>query len=118
MEHTRSVNGRQYRLWGFAELAEHKLALYVGLSERSRPAGVSQRDQNVSHLMVFAPGVRVRLPAEPYYFKLSPSFTTLESYPFAVPTEPRPLPPKTGLAPTMKSATHRVSASIRTARTT
>src|SRR6266446_10971770 len=54
-------------------------------------------------------GVRVCLPAEPYSFKISPSFTTLESYPFAVPTEPRPLPPKTGRAAMTKSATHRSS---------
>src|SRR5258708_1377141 len=52
-------------------------------------------------------GVRVCLPTEPYSFKISPSFTTLESYPFAVPTEPRPLPPKTGRAPMTKSPTHR-----------
>src|SRR4051794_22381866 len=36
-------------------------------------------------------------------------FTTLEKSPFAVPTEPRPPPPRTGRAPMMKSATHRFS---------
>jgi hypothetical protein len=29
IEHAQSVNGRQYHPWGLAELAEHKVALYV-----------------------------------------------------------------------------------------
>ena len=59
-EHTRSVNGRQYRsrlvLIGLTAIAEPTPGRYVDSSEQYRPAGVSQRDQNASHLMVFMAG--------------------------------------------------------------
>src|SRR5580704_1608316 len=87
-EHARSVNGHRYRSDTFLGIAEGGHGLYVGCSEPTRPADVSQRDQNVSHLRVFTGGAQVCLPAEPYSFKLSASFTTLESYPFAVQQSP------------------------------
>jgi hypothetical protein len=46
-------------------LAEWTLVPYLGRAEHSTPTSVLWRDQNASHLMVLAAGLRVRLPTAP-----------------------------------------------------
>src|SRR6516165_10643409 len=70
----------------------------------------AQLDGKVLHFVSFRTWLRkFACPLRLLPSNYCPSFTTLENHPFAVPIEPRPLPPKTGRAQMMKSAMRRSS---------
>ena len=91
------TNGKRVSSKSFPTLAEQKIGVYL-----------ARVTEIASHLSVFLHRLRRRLLVTLYCFKISPFvFTALENYPFAVLTEPRPLPPKTGRAPMMRFAMRR-----------